>query len=71
MTDNEKLDIFKNALSIEDDIDCDTCLKDIDIWDSMARLSLIVMFKDEFGRKLTFDEVNKFLYVSDVLAAMG
>ena len=71
MTKEEKLDMFKDALSINGDVAPDTRLDDIDVWDSMARLSLIIMFKDEFGRKLTFEEAAGFVTVGDVLDAMG
>lgn len=71
MTQDEKLSLFKDALSISEEVAPDTLLNDISSWDSMGRLALVVLFKDEFNRKLTFEEAKGFVSVRDVLNAMG
>ena len=48
----------------------DTVLDDVDEYDSMAKLSLIVMMDDEFGKKLTGDVIKGFKTVGDILAEM-
>ena len=44
-----------------------TKLADIEEYDSMAKLSLIVMMNDEFDKKLTVKEINNFQTVQDIL----
>ena len=36
----------------------------------MAKLSLIVLFDDEFGKKLTGEQIRSFVTVGDILKAM-
>ena len=48
----------------------DTVLADVDEYDSMAKLSLIVMMDDEFGVKLTGDMIKSFVTVADILKVM-
>ena len=45
-------------------------LDDVDEYDSMAKLSLIVLMDDEFGVKLTGDMIKGFEKVSDILSLM-
>lgn len=46
-------------------------LGEIEEYDSMAKLSLIVLMNDEFGKKITVKEINKFATVQDILDFMG
>ena len=46
-------------------------LGEIEEYDSMAKLSLIVLMNDEFGKKITVKEINNFVTVQDVLDFMG
>lgn len=39
-------------------------------WDSMSKLSLIVLFDDELGRRLTGEQVRAFTTLADILQAM-
>lgn len=39
-------------------------------WDSMAKLSLIVAVEDEFGKKLSGDQIRALKTVQDILAYM-
>ena len=36
----------------------------------MAKLSLIVLFDDEFGKKLTGEKIREFKTIGDILAFM-
>jgi acyl carrier protein len=45
----------------------DTILKTIQSWDSMAKLSLIVMLSDNYNVKTTNDDLKKFIKVEDIL----
>ena len=40
-------------------------------YDSMAKLSLIVMMDDEIGKKLTGEDIQGFKTVQDILDFMG
>jgi acyl carrier protein len=44
----------------------DTILKTIQSWDSMAKLSLIVMLSDNYNVKTTNDDLKKFITVEDI-----
>ena len=46
-------------------------LSTIDEYDSMAKLSLIVLMEDEFGVKLTGDVIKGFETVGDIVALMN
>ena len=46
-------------------------LNDIEEYDSMVKLSLIVLMKDEFDKTITVKEINNFVTVQDVLDFMG
>ena len=71
MTDMEKIALIEETLDLDEGtLTPETELADVDEYDSMAKLSLIVMFDDEFGKKLTGDMVKGFETVADILAAM-
>lgn len=70
MTEQEKIALLEETLDLDEGtLTPDTVLDDVDEYDSMAKLSLIVLFDDEFGKKLTGDEVKSFKTVADILAA--
>ena len=46
-------------------------LGEIEEYDSMAKLSLIVLMNDECGKKITMKEINSFTTVQDILDFMG
>ncbi len=47
-----------------------TLLQDLEEWDSVARLSLIVLFEEELNKELTGDEIKEFHTVADILNKM-
>ena len=47
-----------------------TVLEDLEEWDSMAKLSVMVMMDDEFGKVLTGDAVRALKTVQDILNFM-
>ena len=49
----------------------DTKLGDIEEYDSMAKLSLIVLMNDEFGKKINANQIKGFQSVKDILDFMG
>ena len=71
MTNQEKIALLEETLEIDEGtLTEDMLLEDVDEYDSMAKLSLIVMMDDEFGIKLTGDMIKGFQTVGDILAVM-
>ena len=71
MTDKEKIALLEDMLELESGaLAPETELSSIDEYDSMAKLSLIVLFDEECGKKLTGEEIRTFKTVGDILAAM-
>lgn len=72
MTEKEKLELLEDMLEVdENSLTPDMNLEDIDEFDSMAVLSLIVLFEDEFGKKITGKEIKGYKTVSDILNNMN
>ena len=72
MTEQEKIALLEETLELDEGtLSADTVLADVDEYDSMAKLSLIVMMDDEFGVKLTGDVIKGFNTVGDILALMN
>ena len=71
MTEQEKIALIEETLELDEGtLTPDTVLADVDEYDSMAKLSLIVMMDDEFGVKLTGDMIKGFATVADILSVM-
>lgn len=71
MTIEEKIELLAEAFDVEpDEISAEMELEEMDNWDSMTKLSVIVMFDDEFGKKITSDNIKSFVTVSDILNEM-
>ena len=70
MTVQEKITLIEENLDLEEGtLTADTVLADLDEYDSMAKLSLIVMFDEEFSIKLSGEKIKCFKTVADILAA--
>lgn len=48
----------------------ETKLADIEQYDSMSKLALIVLFDDEFGKKLSGADIRSFETIADVVNFM-
>lgn len=57
----EVLEMAEGTLSIDHN------LADVAEYDSMAKLSLIVMADDDFSKKLTAEQLNEFKTVQDIV----
>ena len=67
----EKKQLLADLFDVEiEEIQENTILDDFDAWDSMTKLSLIVMMDDEFDVKLTGDMIKGFKTVGDILKVM-
>lgn len=72
MTTKEKLALLEDMFDMDEGtLDAATELSDLDEWDSMAKLSLIVLMDDECGKELKSDDIKKFSTVQDILDYMG
>ena len=72
MTNEEKIALLEDMLDLDKGVlTAETELSSIGEYDSMAKLSLIVLFDDECGKKLTGEEIRTFKTVGDILVAMG
>lgn len=72
MTEREKLALLEELFELEEgDLTVDTALDDVDEYDSMTKLSLIVMMDDEFGVKLDSATVKGFKIIGDIVALMN
>lgn len=71
MSEKEKLAMLEETLGMDEGaLNPDTVLADLDDYDSMAKLALIVMFDDEFEKKMTGTIVKGFKTVGDILDLM-
>ncbi|WP_278702454.1 acyl carrier protein [Butyricimonas virosa] len=71
MTNQEKIALLEDMLELEQgSLQLDTELSSIDEYDSMAKLSLIVLFDEECNKKLTGEQIRTFVTIGDVVAAM-
>lgn len=67
-----KLEMLADVLDCNvDTLNEDLLLEELENWDSMNKLAIIVLMEDEFNKKLTSEEVRAFRTVGDVLAYMG
>jgi acyl carrier protein len=57
----DALDVDQNSLSLEMN------LSDIEAYDSMAKLAVIVLADDDFGKKLTGEQIRAFITVEDIV----
>ena len=72
MTKEEKIALLEDMLELDGGtLTPEIELSSIDEYDSMAKLSLIVMMDDEFGKKLTGEKIRDFKTVQDILDFMG
>ena len=72
MTNEEKIAMLEDVLELDGGtLKPETELSSIEEYDSMAKLSLIVLMDDEFDKKLTGEQIREFKTVKDVLDFMG
>lgn len=71
MSEREKLALLEDMLELDEgDLTVDKYLDDIEEYDSMAKLSLIVLMEEEFGVALTGDVIKGFKTIGDIVALM-
>lgn len=60
----EALDTAEGALTVE------TVLEDLDEWDSISALSLIVMLDEHFNKTITGAEIKALKTIGDIISYM-
>ena len=71
MTVAEKLALLEETFDVEEgSLKAEMELCEIEEYDSMTKLSLIVMMEEEFGKKLTGAQIKEFRTVKDILDLM-
>lgn len=72
MTDKEKLALLEDTIEADEGtLNPAMNLNDVEQYDSVAKLSIIVMMEDEFDRKIDSDTVKSFVTVGDIMALMN
>jgi acyl carrier protein len=68
MTLKEKINLIEESLELEEGtLNESTKLEDVAEFDSMGKLSLIVICDEEFNKKLSGEKIEEFQTVSDIL----
>lgn len=71
MTNQEKIALLEEMMELDEGtLNESTLLKDLDEWDSMAALSLIVLMDETFSKKLTGTQIKEFKKAKDILDYM-
>jgi acyl carrier protein len=71
MTIEEKLALLTETIEAEPgDLRPETELSSLDLWDSLAKLSVMAMFSSTFKREIEVEKVRNFGTVADILAEM-
>lgn len=67
----EKLALLEDIFELEEgELREEMELEGLSCWDSMSKLSLIVLMDDEFDKKLTGSQIREFVTVKDILSFM-
>ena len=68
MTKEEILNALEDALDMDQNsLTTDILLSEVEAYDSMAKLSVIVLADDDFGKKLTGEQMRDFKNVGDIV----
>lgn len=68
MTNEEFIKNVEEILELDTKLTMDTMLESLDVWDSLAMLTMITFFNHTLGVSPTFQEMRAVKTVSDLLA---
>ena len=72
MDEKKKLALLEDVMALKaGKLSSNMFLEQIDEYDSMARLQLMMMMNDEFGKNLTDSQIKSFKTVQDILDIMN
>lgn len=67
MTTEEKIAMLEDVMDLDEgELTLDSVLSDFEEWDSLSKLSLIAMAKQEFGLVLETNIIKDFVTVKDI-----
>lgn len=68
MTNEKKIFMLEEIMELEHDtLSENTILSELDEWNSMAALSLIIFSEEEFNKKLSGKQIKEFRTIKDIL----
>lgn len=71
MDNKRKLELLEEMLELDENtLKEDTLLDDIEEWDSVAALSLIVLLDEEFDKTISGKQIKEFKTIGDILEFM-
>ena len=68
---DKKIAKFKDTIECDEQLNPQTTLESIAEWDSMGKISTIIMLADDYGHTLTYDELKELKIVGDILDLMN
>lgn len=72
MSDREKLELLEDMFEVDEGtLTADMELSEIENWDSMMKLTLIVLMDEECGKTLKTDDIKGFNTLRDIMDFMG
>lgn len=66
MNKEEFLIRLEDVLQTDEVLSFDTVLEDLDEWDSLSKLATLAFLDKEFNKKVTINEINKYVVVKDI-----
>ena len=66
----EKLEALEEIMDYDGELTEEMLLEDVEEWDSLSALSLIVFCKKEFGKDITTAMIKEFVTVKDICDIM-
>ncbi len=71
MEQKEKLMKLEEVMDLDENVlEPETVLSEVEDWDSIAHLSLIILLDEEYGRKISGKEIRALKTVQDILNLM-
>ncbi|QOJ30174.1 MAG: acyl carrier protein [Ignavibacteriales bacterium] len=72
MSNEEKIALLEDSFELESGtLSENTALDQIETFDSLAKLTLIVVCDENFNKKLTGEQIKEFKTIKDILDFMG
>lgn len=71
MSEKEKIELLEEIMDLDPGtLHIDDVLKDYDEWDSLTALTFISEIDSRFGKKVSGEEIKRYVTVADAIAAM-
>ena len=71
MTDKEKILLLEETFDVDEDtLNPEMILDELEEYDSMTRLSIIVMIDENFGKKISGSDLKTFKTIRDIMKVM-